>query len=278
MAAPVTIPPAQKPVPAAPASRRSWRIAGSILAASAILLATANVWSAAGGLVADTETQHETYRHAVSRVELDLDDGAIVLSRGDDDRVEIQRRLEWLGRRPTIRETWAGDTLTITVRCANRSTLGTRPRCAVAYTMRVPAGVEVDARTVASRIDVRDLGGSLRLTGSSGDVTVSGTTGPLRVRTSSGGITVTGARTGRAEIQATSGDIELRFAAPPETLTVTTGAGNVDVAVPGDDAYDVTVRTARGEKDISVRHESAAARSIGVTTSRGDVRIRYGSR
>jgi hypothetical protein len=111
--------------------------------------------------------------------------------------VVVERRLRWSAGRPTIGETWDGDTPRIRSRC------GEATRCTVAYTLRVPADVEIDARTRASRIEARGLTGSLRLTGSSGAVTA------------------TGLRQGPVEIGADPGDIDLRFASPPGILTVT---------------------------------------------------------
>jgi hypothetical protein len=274
MATAATIPPTH--TSRSPRGRRTWRIAGSILAVATILLGTASLWSCASELTADTETQQETYQHAVTRIELDLDDGEISLTPGDEGEVVIERRLEWSDDKPVIEETWVGDTLKITSRCGE-SAIGTKTHCAVAYTMRVPADVEIDAHTRASLIDVRGLGGSLRLTESSGDVKVTDTTGTLWVQASSGGITAIGVRADKVEVEATSGDVDLRLAAAPGTLTVTTKAGNVDIAVPGDDAYDVTVQTSGGDKDVTVRQENPAERTIGVTTSRGDVRIGYAS-
>lgn len=278
MAAPAPAPASVPPVPPRPTGRgrRAWRITGSILSAVTILLGAAYLWSGASGLTANTETQHETFQRAVGRVALDLDDGEIILTRGEDDRVVIERRLEWSHHRPAIRETWVGDTLNITVRCAG-STLGSRSRCAVGYRMRVPAGLAIDAHTRASRIDVHELSGSLRLTETSGEVTLAGTTGPLRVLTSSGAVTTSGVRAGKLEIQTTSGDVGLHLAAAPDALTVTTKAGNVDIAVPGDDAYTMNVQTSSGDEDVTVRQEAAAGHTIDVTTSRGDVRIRYAS-
>jgi DUF4097 and DUF4098 domain-containing protein YvlB len=270
MAAPASV----LPIRTRPARRGrvAWKIAGSVLSAVTILLGTAVLWSGASGLTASSETQHETYQHAVGRVELDLDHGEIVLTPGEDDRVVIERRLEWSDDKPTIREAWVGDTLKITVRCAD-SRLGTRSRCGVVYTMRVPADVAIDAQTRASRIDARDLSGSLRFTETSGDVRLTNTTGRVQVRTSSGRITMAGVRAAHLNVQTTSGDVDLRLAAAPDMLMVTTRTGNVDIAVPGDDTYNVTVQTSRGDKDVTVRQETAVEHTIAVTTSRGDVRI-----
>jgi DUF4097 and DUF4098 domain-containing protein YvlB len=143
--------------------------------------------------------------------------------------------------------------------------------------MRVPPAVAIDARTLASRIEIRELTGSLRLAESSGDVRLVNTTGQLSVRTSSGAISAAGLAAGRVEITATSGDVDLRFAAPPDTLTANTGAGNVDITLPGNDPYRVTVETSGGDQKVSVRQDGPAERTIGVTTGRGDVHIRYAS-
>ena len=257
--------------------RRAWLFAGAILTVVAILLSTVTLWSWTSELVAETETQHQTYTQPVSRVVLNLHDGDITLTPGEADQVVIERRLEWSKSKPTIEEQWAGDILAITSRCAGRSTFGVRSHCAVAYVIAVPPDVEIDARTVASRIDVRDLSGDIQLSESSGDVNVTNTTGRLSVQTTSGGITGIGLRSGQLDVHATSGDIHLGFAAGPQRLTAKTGSGNVDIAVPDDDAYRVVVETSAGDTEITVRQDPGAGRTIGVRTSRGDVHIRYAS-
>ncbi len=257
--------------------RRAWLFAGGILTTVAVLLSTVTLWSWTNELAAETETQHQTYTQPVSRVVLNLHDGDITLTPGEADQVVIERRLEWSDSKPTIEEQWAGDILTIMSRCAGGSTLGVRSHCAVAYIMAVPPDVEIDAHTVASRIDVRDLSGDLQLSESSGDVDVTNTTGRLSVQTTSGDITGIGLRSGQLEVHATSGDIHLGFAAAPQQLTAKTGSGNVDIAVPDDDAYRVVVETSAGDTEITIRQDPGAARTIGVQTSRGDVHIRYAS-
>ena len=255
-------------------ARRAWRLAGGILTPVLILLGTASLWACTGELTADSETQHQTYTHAVSRVELDLDDGEITLTPGEAGQVVVERVLEWSDDKPTIEETWVGDTLRITSRCGG-SSMGIQPHCTVAYTIRVPADVTIDARTVASRIEVRDLSGSLRLLESSGDVSLTNTTGQLWVKTTSGGINASGLRAGQVEVQATSGDVELTFAAAPRQLAATTEARNVTIALPGADPYRVGIETSSGERDISVRQDPGAERTIDVRTSNGDVQVRY---
>jgi DUF4097 and DUF4098 domain-containing protein YvlB len=89
------------------------------------------------------------------------------------------------------------------------------------------------------------------------------------VRTTSGGVIGAHLRCGHVEIRATSGDIALDFAGAPQQLTATTRAGNVDIAVPGNDPYNVGIETSAGDRDVSARHDPGAARTIGVQTSRG---------
>lgn len=251
-----------------PRGRRAWRIAGVAATVLAVLLGTTSLWSRVSELGTDKETQHETYDHAVTRVEVDLDGGAIVLVAGDPGRVVVERRLEWSDLRPTIVETWTGDTLRITSRCGGA-------RCSAGYSLTVPTDVEIDARTRASRIRARGLAGPLRLTTSSGDVRLTDTAGPVRVDTRAGAVTGTGLRTGPVEVRTDAGDVDLRFAASPVALTATTGAGDVDISVPGADAYRVTIETADGDQAIGVRQDSAATRTIAVRTTRGDIKIRY---
>jgi DUF4097 and DUF4098 domain-containing protein YvlB len=272
-----SVPPTPTSISGTRRARRAWLFAGGILTPVALLLGTATVWSHANELATKTEAQHQSYRQPVSRIVLNLHDGDIRLTPGEDGQVVIERRLEWSRSKPTIEEKWAGNTLEISSRCARGSTLGLGSHCAVAYIMRVPPDVTIDARTVASRIDVRGLSGDLRLSESSGDVNLANTTGRLSVQTTSGDITGAGLRSGQVEVQATSGDIALSFTAGPQRLTATTGSGNVGVAVPGGDAYRVVIAMSGGDTNVTVRQDPGAVRTIDVRTSGGDIEIGYAS-
>jgi Putative adhesin len=84
-------------------------------------------------------------------------------------------------------------------------------------------------------------------------VPLTNTTGRLWVHTTSGGITGAGLRDGHFVVQATSGDLDLGFAAAPQQRTAKTESGNVEIAVPGDDPYRVGVETSAGASNITVR-------------------------
>lgn len=117
---------------------------------------------------------------------------------------------------------------------------------------------------------------------SSGDVDVTNTTGRLWVRTTTGGITGAGLRCCQVEVQATSGDIDLGFAAAPRQLTAKTGARNVDIAIPDDDTYRVVVETSAGDTEtgsgrIPAPRTPSAFRPLAATYTFGTPRDHAGS-
>jgi hypothetical protein len=257
--------------------RSVWLVAGGMLTVIALVVGARAVWMGVGRLTMDTAAQRQSYAHPVSRIEVDVD-GNLSLAAGGAGRVAVERRLEWSGPEPRIEETWVGDTLRIVARCVGSSgPLRLRPQCSVHYALEVPRDVTVDARSSSDDLQVRDLGGELRLTESSGDVTVTNATGPLWIHTTSGNVTGSGLRSMQVEARTEAGGIDLRFSTAPQRTIVTSTRGDVVLAVPADDSpYQVRSDTPIGETNVGVRQDAAAARTINVQTTRGDVDIRYG--
>jgi autotransporter translocation and assembly factor TamB len=258
--------------------RMVWLVAGGMLTVIALLAGARAVWIGVGRLTMHTAAQRQSYAHPVSRIEVDVD-GNLSLAAGGAGRVTVERRLEWSGPEPTIEEAWVGDTLRIVARCADSSgPFKLRPECSIDYALVVPRDATVDARSSSDHLRARDLRGELRLSESSGDVTVTNVTGPLWMHTTSGAITGSGLRSTQVEVRTEAGNVDLRFAAAPQRTTITTTRGDVVLAVPADDIpYRIRIDTPVGNTNVSIRQNAAAARTIYAQTTRGDVDIRYGS-
>jgi hypothetical protein len=103
-----------------------------------------------------------------------------------------------------------------------------------------------------------------------GAVHVEGPAGDLDIATRGGEVEVAGLTAGRARVEA-RGDVRLAFVRAPVAVEVDASAGDVEIRVPAG-AYRIEAATGGGTVSVrGLRHDPAAARSIVVDTSAGDV-------
>jgi hypothetical protein len=130
-------------------------------------------------------------------------------------------------------------------------------------------GIEgrVEASTGSGGITLRDIKGDVNANAGSGTINATGIRGGLRMNTGSGGIRVQGEQTGRWELEAGSGGIDIDL--PPNAafdLSAHTGSGGVDVA------YPMTVQGKISRHDI-VGKVGSGGHPLSVHTGSGHVRI-----
>jgi DUF4097 and DUF4098 domain-containing protein YvlB len=129
--------------------------------------------------------------------------------------------------------------------------------CAVGYTITVPPGTAVAVTT------------------STGSVEANGLDGEVDVTTSTGSIELTGLRSARVGAEASTGSVELVFAAPPSDVRARTSTGSVEVVVPADGtAYAVATSTSVGSNEVSVPVDSSSPRRIEAQVSTGAIEVR----
>ncbi len=250
--------------------RSGWRVVGAVFAALTLAFGVLTVVS---WLARQTETQDQTYQRRVTRIVLDLDTGDLAVTPGNEDTVTVRRHLAWSLSRPTIEETWDGETLRVRVRCA-RFTFDSG--CRVDYLLQVPRGVAVEAHSDTGDLTVRDLDGSLRLTTDTGDIGVSNAHGTLWVRADTGDVRAAGLASAEADVATDTGAIELRFSRPPSRVQVATDTGDISIGVPTGDAYRVQTSTDTGSTNIRILQDVAASRTIIARTDTGDMDVFYG--
>ncbi|GAA4707746.1 DUF4097 family beta strand repeat-containing protein [Phytohabitans rumicis] len=254
--------------------RIAWRTLGGATTVLVLLFAGVVAWTWLSPT--RTDEDRKTYQQAVTAVKLDSNAGDITVTAGEPGTVTVEHKLSWTSlRKPTVEQTWRGDVLSITGRCP-RSGLkfGLGSDCAMDYVLRVPPGIAVELRTEAGSVRVRDLTGDVRLTASAGDVTAENVSGPLWARADSGQITGVGLRSDTADVEIDSGDVELTFAEPANTVSAVASAGDVTVRLPAG-AYNVTADAASGEETVEVTRDPAAPSTVTARTSSGDVTVRY---
>lgn len=96
-----------------------------------------------------------------------------------------------------------------------------------------------------SQISVAHLNGTLET--DLGDVRISGASGPVKISTHNADVDVKNA-TGRVDIADAHGDVKVSLSFPPrENLNITNDAGDVDLTLPADSAFEVEAVSRGGE-------------------------------
>jgi hypothetical protein len=246
-----------------------WRIVGAVFA---VLTICAGVLTTVSWLARQTEIQDQTYLRPATQIEIQGDTGNVTLVPGGPG-VAVHRHLTWSWSKPSISETWEGQTLRLNTRCPGVA-LG--PGCGVDYTLRVPVNATVVAHTSTGDISVRGLRGSLTLSTSTGDVHVTDAPGALSARTNTGDIDASGLASPTVDAHTDTGDVQLRFTQPPSQVQASASTGDVSVTVPASDAYLVQTTTDTGNSTVAVTQDPTSRRSIVAHTDTGDVHISYG--
>ncbi len=250
MSTPVQLPePPAAPPPAEPGVV-AWRVVGGLVAAVIVLFAVA-------GVVVDfTEQQRDTtraYPPGLSEVVVESGTGSVeVRAGGAGSSVTVEQHTHSsLGSSATTQESVTAGVLRLRGRCTG---LGF---CSVGYTLTVPPGTAVAVTT------------------STGSVEASGLDGDLDVTTSTGSIELTALRSERVGAQASTGSVELTFAAAPRDVRAETSTGSVEIVVPADGtAYAVQGSTSVGSNEVSVPVDSSSSRRIEARASTGSVEVR----
>ncbi|MEU2395540.1 DUF4097 family beta strand repeat-containing protein [Streptomyces sp. NPDC007369] len=238
------------------------RSARAALAASAgALLLSACVFAERLTVLSDDTEVTE----AVTAVEVpDARSGSVEVVPGTGPGVRIHRTVRYRGdAEPVPGRRLSQGRLVLTDGCS-----GT---CSTDWRLEVPAGATVKLSGSSGRITVSGVAAA-DLTTSSGDVRAEGVTGPLRVRTASGSVTATGLTGASADAVASSGDVRLEFVKGPGSVSAETTSGDVTLRLPAA-PYRVEASTGSGRRDVSVPSDPAASARLAARTSSGDLRI-----
>ena len=255
--------------------RRSGRLVAIVVAA--LISLAVLVWLAFSVVqVLAHETRRETFAidGTVRHMVIDLDDGSVTLHGVDVESVTGTRRIEKGLHSPHFRETLVGDTLRITSGCSSWFSTW----CEVSYDLYVPRGVTVDAHSSGGSVKASGLTGDLTLKSSAGGVSVDGSSGRLRLHSSAGSVKVTNASSRDIQASSSAGSVLLAFLVPPSSVTATSSAGSVRVALPnGPTLYRVDANSSAGGTDVAVNTSPTATRTIRAQSSAGSVHVVYGT-
>ena len=145
--------------------------------------------------------------------------------------------------------------------------------CDVTSTVELPPAFELVVNGTAGDVTARGLTGPIRVDREGGDIALFDTTGPVDVTTTWGEITARGMRSDTVRAESRTGDVRLELLDPPQTVQVNAQAGEVDVEVPAEADYRVSVWTRWGEESVGVPVDPASPRMITVDGDSGDIRL-----
>lgn len=250
---------------------KRWLVTGGVLTVAAVAAGTGTAVSALASY-SRTETQTHTYSGDATRISVDAEQsgGDITLMRGSAGQIRVERRLHWSSKKPRIDERWDGSTFSTSGHCGSHSGMF-GASCDVAYTIWVPDGAAVTARSSAGDLRAMGLRGDLSLTTSAGELRVAGVQGRLWLRTDAGDVSAENLTSPQANVYSSAGDVHLSFAAAPSLVDTETEAGDVSIEVPNG-AYAVR-STTNQSSHVNVTEDSGSARSIVARSQSGDVTI-----
>jgi hypothetical protein len=174
--------------------------------------------------------------------------------------IRIERRVHWIGERPTHSVRELNGRLQLDDDCGGGifvpvAMFSFHDSCSISYRVKVPAGQAIKLQAGSGEIFLHNLAGRISADAGSGDVSA------------------IGLRTSAAQLSTGSGDLSASFDRQPTSVRAQAGSGDVSVRVPGG-SYRITVSTGSGDNSIDqLVSNPASKRSITARTGSGDVSI-----
>ncbi|HEX7100764.1 MAG TPA: DUF4097 family beta strand repeat-containing protein [Acidimicrobiia bacterium] len=253
-----------------PDRTRSSRTVLVLVGAALILL---GVIAIAGLLSGSVREQSTAQFQEVTVLELDLDSAAVTV-RADGESVVVRKDVTsgWFGGSSS--EEQNGSTLRVVKRCPPVLGFG----CGGTYVITVPAGVEVRGGTSNGAITLDGIEAAVDVATSNGAIEMSGLSGEVSVRTSNGRIQGGSLSSPSLRASTSNGRINLELSATPTTLEARTSNGDIEIVLADDaPAVALSTTTSNGRTDTQIRTDPNADASMTITTSNGDITVRYPS-
>ena len=221
-------------------------------AASATVVPVSTTTPSSGFSVPGTHRLTTVYRvsGAVSSVVVTSHVGDVTVIGGSaGSAVSVTQEAEYSSTPPVTSRAVSGGTLTVTYSCPVQVV------CGVAYVVRVPRDVTVQATADAGSIRLTGLGGRVTATVKAGSISATGLTGSI------------------VSLTTDVGGISAAFAAAPATVQAVTRVGAITLRVPGSASYNVSVTDHLGKATVSVPQSASSPHDITVTADVGAVLI-----
>ena len=267
------------------------RLLGIIAAVLIALLAL----NAAAWALRSTERDTFPVDDAFDRVEIDVDAGQVTLEAASDGSPSLTAETEAaLFSTADVSYEVVDGRLVVSGDCDRGIWLVGGFNCRTDVTLRLPADIDVVAKSSAGRVTaagldgaanlessagsvlVTDHTGELQVRSSAGGVRVNGQDGPLRAHSSAGGVEVTGLRSDDAEITSSAGGVTVTAVTPPQHLVVSSSAGGATVTLPGGESYNLDANSSAGSTNVNVPTDPNSPYRVEVKSSAGGVTVRAG--
>jgi hypothetical protein len=234
---------------AAPAST------GSSPASTAPAPGTASASASPGLSVPGTHRTTAAYQIStpVSTVVVVSHVGDVTVTGGTGTATSVVQEADYSKTPPVTTRTVSGGTLTLTYSCP------TQLVCGVAYVLRVPRDVTIQATAGAGTVQLSGLAGHVTAQAKTGLIAASGLSGQA------------------VSLTTDVGAINAAFASPPATLHAVARVGAITLTMPGGTSYQVTTDAHVGKATVSVPTSASAGHAITATTDVGAIRIATGA-
>jgi hypothetical protein len=230
---------------------RRWLAVAFAAAGFAVLTATAGCGSlkqiGAGAHNAPAKTFTITSR--VTTVVINGGAASITVTGSARSTVLVSEQSSYSKTPPVTSRRVAGTTLTLSYSC------GSQLVCGVAYELKVPRGVAVQAST------------------RTGAITLTSIAGPVSAQTTAGLITAGDLTSPTAVLRSSAGGIDATFSAAPASVRASTNVGPITLAVPTSAAYNVSTHTYVGASTVTVRKSTSSPHVITASSDLGSITI-----
>jgi hypothetical protein len=274
--------------PVAARGRRLWGLAGLAVAAS---LAIPGGWLITSAGVSGppqqrTVTRVVTVQQPVTTLNVQSDGAPVQVTAGPVTRVRVSETISYdpqQGGVPAVTQSVSDGILTLAEPACEESD------CTVGFSVTVPPGLGVAADTGGGSLTVSGVagadldsgGGPVNATGISahlivasggGTVVLHGLTGPLDADTGGGPLLADGIDTAAVTVITGGGQARIGFTGAPDAVFVSTDGGPAALTLPPG-PYALSASTYGGSEAVGIATDSAASRSITVTTGGGRLQI-----
>jgi len=270
-------PPPDRPLPDAPPGepqipRRKglWFALASVTALVVLAPTAGQVY---GWMFRQSSDSSWSQAHPITAVQVNVTSGDVRIDAGSAGQARVGESLSWVLHKPSVRESWEGDTLVVTAACDN-SAFPLPDRCSADLDITVPAAASVTVTATSGEVTATGMSGSVHMETDSGDIQLSGISGALFAHAISGSVTAQSLTTTDADVQVDSGSVDLDFAAVPQRVVSRVVSGDTSIFVPRGDGYLITVQSLSGGRDIDpALLNGQSTRLISADSDSGNVSI-----
>ncbi|MET8703471.1 DUF4097 family beta strand repeat-containing protein [Kitasatospora sp. NPDC004723] len=252
--------------------RRTWRLLGTLALLMVLVVGFVQTWAMA---VQQRTRSERSYPVAVTKVRLDTGNATVRIRPGQEGRVVVREYLNWKIRTPVVTTQFDQGLLDVRMRCDRVLSAVGDFGCGAVIELDVPPGVAVTGKLSSGSVHVAGVAGEVSLLSTSGEVLLTDVSGPVTVRTTSGSVRGSHLTSPDVNVAATSGSMELGFAAVPRIVDIGVTSGTVVLGLPRGSRYDFdggASPLALGEIDPALADRSSPNK-IRVSVSSGSVSV-----